>query len=198
MATVIDIGHLGVVQALVAGEDISAERIFAADARQGAGGLAQLLAFLLTAVGFLFWFRRAYRNLPALGAEDLRFKPGWAVGAWFVPILGLIRPKMIANDIWRASDPDFSAASGNDWHDSAVAPLLHWWWATFLISSMVSQASGRMLLTAETLSEQQRADQIAVGADIASIISGVVAILAVRALTRRQETRIAELGRELA
>jgi hypothetical protein len=60
-------------------------------------------------------FRRAYRNLPALGAESPRFSSGWAVGAWFVPFLNLVRPKQIMDDIWRASDPALPAHPGAAW-----------------------------------------------------------------------------------
>jgi hypothetical protein len=41
----------------------------------------------------------------------MRWSAGWAIGAWFVPVLSLVRPKAILNDIWRASDPRVSAGS---------------------------------------------------------------------------------------
>ena len=58
--------------------------------------------FIATGVFFLFWFHRAYRNLPALGG-DRRYGTGWAIGSWFVPFLNAWRPKQIVNDIWRES-----------------------------------------------------------------------------------------------
>ena len=45
-----------------------------------------LLATLVTIVFFIRWFRRAYLNLPALGAASLRFKSWWTIGGWFIPI----------------------------------------------------------------------------------------------------------------
>lgn len=77
---------------------VSAAEANASDQRQGVIGLLQLLVYLGTVVAFLVWFRRAYRNLPALGAESLRFSSGWAVGAWFVPFLNLVRPKQLADE----------------------------------------------------------------------------------------------------
>ena len=38
--------------------------------------------------------------------RHLRYGTGWAIGAWFIPIFNLFRPKQIANDIDRASAPD--------------------------------------------------------------------------------------------
>src|SRR5215207_5646007 len=69
-------------------------------------GLVQAAWFLVTAGLWLGWFRRAYRNLPALGARRLRYRPWWAVGAWLLPVFSLFRPKQVLNDIWRASDPN--------------------------------------------------------------------------------------------
>jgi hypothetical protein len=71
-------------------------------------GAVQAAWFLVTAALWLAWFRRAYLNLPALGARRLRFRPWWAVGAWLLPVFSLFRPKQILNDIWRASDPEGS------------------------------------------------------------------------------------------
>ena len=76
------------------------------DLREGLIAGLTLIATVVTIVLFIRWFRRAYRNLPALGAEPLRFKSWWTIGGWFIPIANLFRPKEMANDIWRASDPD--------------------------------------------------------------------------------------------
>ena len=39
--------------------------------------LAQLGSFFITALFFLLWTHRAYRNLSFLSDRDLRFSPGW-------------------------------------------------------------------------------------------------------------------------
>jgi hypothetical protein len=74
------------------------------DFREGLIAGLTLLATIVTIVFFIRWFRRAYLNLPALGAASLRFKSWWTIGGWFIPIANLFRPKEIANDIWRASE----------------------------------------------------------------------------------------------
>ena len=56
-------------------------------------GALQATWFLVTAGLWLAWFRRAYLNLPALGARRLRYRPWWAVGAWLLPVFSLFRPK---------------------------------------------------------------------------------------------------------
>lgn len=88
------------------------------------------LLLLVSAGLFIAWFFQAYKNLRRLGVANMRYGNGWAIGAWFVPILGLWRPKQIANDIWRGSEPGTEASSG--WRAVPVPSFVHWWWGLFL------------------------------------------------------------------
>src|SRR5690349_16122694 len=45
----------------------------------------RLLLFWITLIPFLIWVHQTYRNLSALGAQDLTYSPGWAVGYFFIP-----------------------------------------------------------------------------------------------------------------
>ena len=76
--------------------------VAASSDRIAIAALIMIVIYLIGAVIFLFWLRRAYGNLDALHARR-RYGKGWSIGAWFVPILNLFRPKQIANDIWRGS-----------------------------------------------------------------------------------------------
>jgi hypothetical protein len=87
---------IGVVSALFAyrlyGNDlITQDDLDRTDLREGSVALLTFVAYLFAIVFFISWFRRAYRNLPALGATDLRYRSGWTIGSWFIPIVGLIR-----------------------------------------------------------------------------------------------------------
>ena len=106
--------------------------------RQGVIGIAQALLLLATAVAFIVWFHRAYKNLSALGADKLRYGTGWAIGAWFVPILNLFRPKQIANDIWRASDPEQPPNQADGWRARPLPPLYTAWWTVWVAGNILS------------------------------------------------------------
>ena len=95
---------------------VSTGELQAAEDRQAVLTLAFFLAVLIAAIFFIAWLRRAYANLRALGVESLRFGTGWAVGAWFVPILNLFRPVQIVNDVWRGSHPYLEDRHG--WRDA--------------------------------------------------------------------------------
>ena len=101
--------------------------------------LIQISVFVVSSIVFIVWFRRAYRNLPALGARNLRYKPGWAVGAWFVPILGYFRPVQIASDIWKASDPAMEERVNTPWVVRSGSALVGWWWALWLIANFAAE-----------------------------------------------------------
>jgi Domain of unknown function (DUF4328) len=84
---------------------------------------------------FIAWFFQAYKNLRRLGVAGLRYGNGWAIGSWFVPILGMWRPKQIANDVWRGSEPGTEVSSG--WKTVPVPSFLHWWWGLFLLQGVL-------------------------------------------------------------
>lgn len=93
------------------------------------------LVFLVSAGVFIAWFFRAYKNLQRLGVQNLRYGTDWAIGSWFVPILSLVRPKLIANDIWRGSER--GAEVSTQWRLGYVPSLVHWWWGLFLVQGFL-------------------------------------------------------------
>lgn len=187
-ALVVEISFYTVLEELDRGVDVAIGDITAAEDRSLAAGLVQLVTYFAAAIAFIVWFRRAYRNTAGLGATGMRYKPGWSIGAWFVPILALFRPKQISNDIWRASDPELPRrASG--WQGNKVDGLIHWWWGVWIVAGILGNVSAQVYFAAETLSEQLGASSLAAVADVVFIVAAVLAILVVRAVTIRQEER---------
>ncbi len=97
------------------------------------------IAELACVICFMFWFRVAYGKLERAGGQ-LRFSRGWAIGAWFVPIMSLVRPKKIANDLWRESDSLGSRPSGQlqaYQPTGYVSPVVNWWWGLYLAGGVI-------------------------------------------------------------
>jgi len=167
-------------------------------------GAFQAAWFLVTAALWLAWFRRAYLNLPALGARRLRFRPWWAVGAWLLPVFSLFRPKQVLNDIWRASDPDLPPDQVDSWRRRPVAEVLGWWWLAFVASILVRSittdavhaAADFMLLglLPEQLDRFQASAGMQVVADLLTVLCGLLALRVVRRTTARQGERAARLA----
>jgi Domain of unknown function (DUF4328) len=175
---------------------ITDDELDASDLRQGIVAVVQLAIFVWAVVAFIRWFHRAYRNLEPLGASR-RFRKGWAIWGWFVPIWGLFRPKQIANDIWRASDPDAGSDQGA-YEERSVPAIFQFWWAAYLISSFANNAALRISFRAETIDDFSDAAVATMIADGSSVIAGILAILVVRRSTERQAERARRLAQEEA
>ena len=72
----------------------------------------------------------------------MRYGNGWAIGAWFIPIFAMIRPKQIANDIWRGSERGVEVST--QWRLVEVPGLVHWWWGLFLGQGTVVYVGQRL------------------------------------------------------
>jgi len=91
--------------------------------------LARLVIGLSTPILVLMWIYRANHNARQLGAADMRFTPGWAVGWYFIPIAWFWKPYQAMTEIWRAS------VNPSDWRATPVSPLLRWWWGLWIVPS---------------------------------------------------------------
>lgn len=192
-ALVVDVQMLGLLERIRDRGPATIEEFVAADERVFWSGVLQSGAELAVAVAIIAWLRRAYRNLGALGVRRLRFKPGWAVGGWFVPFLALARPKSILNDVWRASDPELPHDVYRPPAGAPVPRSFNWWWGFFLVGSWaypVDLGSGTAPPSLGAAIFDVR--RIAVG-DASLIVAGILAIVVVRKTTQRQEQRRAAL-----
>jgi hypothetical protein len=164
------------------------------DIRQGIVGLLDFTAFVVAVVMFIRWFKRAYANLSALGATNVRFARGWAIWSWFVPFMSLFRPKQIANDIWRGSDPSAPAEQRVEWDERSVPALFQWWWGVYLVWSFIENIAFRVYWHANDVSAQQAAAGASMFADSVGIVGAILALQVVRRMTTRQEERAARLA----
>jgi hypothetical protein len=191
--------YLGVVNEILDGGLPSASEIRDAEDRVDQASIAIVVAYVFAAFAFIPWFHRAYSNLPKMGVAGLRYAPGWAIGAWFIPIFNLFRPKQIANDIDRASAPD-AVVNTNAWHERAPARLLHWWWGLFVASGLLANVAARAIINAaedqafltrrdalDALEQERTGFSLDVLASLLAIAAVVLAILVIRRLTQAQD-----------
>lgn len=87
--------------------------------------VAVILLFLPLIPVFIVWFYQARKNAGGRGWRQ-RWGPGWAIGAWFVPVIFLWFPYQIMADIWRAGLP--ASERGRP----AWLPIA--WWACWLLA----------------------------------------------------------------
>jgi hypothetical protein len=141
--------------------------------------VVNLLAYLVCACLFCTWFSNAHRNLPALGATNLKYSPGWAVGGFFVPFLNLVRPYQVAREIWRHSNPS------NDTSEVTPRPVALWW-GLFLVMCFAAHASGRLSADPELRAGPAYAWGFAFLSDVLTICAAVAAIAMIRRINQMQ------------
>lgn len=143
---------------------------------------------LLTAVFFLFWIYRAHKNLKALGAIDLKYSPGWAVGGFFIPVLNLIRPYQVVTEIWKASANHARRSVGANWSYEPAPVFILAWWGAWLFSGFLGFMSFVVLVGSGGTDPAMVATRYRLLSYISGIACAALAIAVVMKINARQES----------
>jgi hypothetical protein len=148
----------------------------------------RLLLVLASAVFFVLWFHRAYKNLDALGGER-RYRTGWAIWSWLLPPFQAFLPPLIAVDIWNGSDPHIRRATG--WGVGVV----WWWWAMGAAGLAVGAKAQVVIHSAATLDDAKWGGELMFVATALVVASGINAMRLIGDVTHREEARARAIGR---
>jgi hypothetical protein len=152
------------------------------DITQGIFGLFRLLAYIVTAVAFLKWIYRANLNCRGFGANNLKFTPGWSIGYYFIPIACLALPYQAMKEIWQAS------TNPVNWEKCAGSSLLGFWWAFWLITSILGQIYFRLgLHQKDTLNALAIKTWVEIAHDIGDIILCILAFFVIKTIYGKQK-----------
>jgi hypothetical protein len=162
---------------------------------QATTGLFQSTIYIATAVTFLIWIFRIYKNLDSLVNQQHReFSAGWAVGWWFVPFANLVKPFQVAREAWFDSSPDIEIEQTFLSASLRTAPTyMGVWWGTWIASNIFSNVAGAYARNMRSLSDLAILGVIFAVATSFSIVAAVLCIKLVRDITSRQEQRFANL-----
>jgi len=158
-----------------AGIDVSDERIESNDQREVILSLLALVANVITIIMFLRWFRRAYFNKGIRSESE--YTDGWAVGAWFVPILNLFRPYQIMKEMWRYTESKVIGLGASAAHNSMIVGL---WWFLWIISSILGNVSFRVARNAETVDQLITSSQITLVDSLLSVPLTIAVIIMIK------------------
>jgi hypothetical protein len=141
----------------------------------------RFIGFILMAVFFIMWMRRAYHNLHKAGSRNLRHSEGWASGAWFVPILNFAWPLQIMRDIWEETQNVFRPQNQQR-YEYEEDNITRWWWAMFLASGFVTQIASFMMRTGNIHGGYMFA---ALGT-LGYVFAGILAVTMVKRISRME------------
>ncbi|MER6366697.1 DUF4328 domain-containing protein [Kitasatospora sp. NPDC001527] len=150
--------------------------------------------FLATVVVFVIWFHRIRRNADLLLPGGHRHSTGWAIGAWFTPVVGLWFPWQLTADCWRASAP--LDAEGRRRTPSETVVAL--WWATWIGSLLVGRIASSMTRQFDPVFSDLESLRDAIRFEAAGfalrLVAAVAAIMVVNRLTAMQQQRRADIN----
>lgn len=110
--------------------------IIANDNREAIVNLLYVFFFLLSAIFFILWFRRAFYNLHQM-MDNLETRESAAAYSWFIPIYNLFKPYSIMKDLYK-----YTARILENHGRSEIHPLksnfIGVWWALWIIQIIVN------------------------------------------------------------
>jgi hypothetical protein len=147
--------------------------------------LVSLLLLLTTATVFILWFRRAYRNEAAAG-WNLPHRAGWAIGAWLVPVLNLVRPFSMMTFIWRNGAP---GRRKNEPLAPGSNALVRTWWASWLLAALLPGPFSRAFDDA-SIDGLRRAALISAASAAMAAVAAAAALALVTRITDGHDRRL--------
>lgn len=139
------------------------------------------LAALILGIVLIVWTRRITGNLLPF-QPALELGTGWAVGAWFVPIINYWFPLRIWNQAWRATNPSIAPPIGWQWKGLPVPPTHIMSWVLWHVGIVIAP------IGVPTENDTSTAIGYAgfVGGAMVAVAMALL-IIVVRNLTRRQD-----------
>lgn len=145
---------------------ITTEEATSNDTREQIIGIIYIIAYIISGVTFILWFRRAYYNLHQL-VNHLSFSDGWAAGSWFVPVISLFRPYQIMKELFLETKK--YVENRTDLSVVLSTSILVWWWILWIVNGVVGQIIFRVSTKVETI------DQM-LSLTVASMANGLIGI----------------------
>jgi hypothetical protein len=155
------------LQAIYNGEEITYEAITANDIREQAVAILYLIAYIISGITFIMWFRRAYFNLHQK-VKQLSFGEVWAAGCWFIPFVNLYRPFQIMKELYEETKK-YIKENNSSVQISLTTKYLGLWWALWIINGVIGQILFRLSKNADTVSELITTTSL-------DIISGIIGV----------------------
>lgn len=159
--------------------DFTLEEADMNDLRQAAIGILWFLGFVATAIVFIIWHHRAYKNVEAMGGAR-SMGTGWAIGGWFVPFLNWVRPYQVMRECWSAAvvrEQPVATVNAPFW--------LTLWWGLWVADNILGNIVFRLEETSEIPGLIANTKWF-IASDVTSILAAVAAIVVVLKVTRAQ------------
>ncbi len=176
--------QLNLLQTVKAGGTITPEAATSNDLRHQFINLIFLLAYIVSAITFIMWFRRAYYNLHQK-VKALSYGDGWAAGAWFVPFINLYRPYEIMKELYEETKKYLRTNEVNA-DLKLETNILGAWWILWLVNGIFGQVEFRYARHAETISQLTTSTILEIIGSIIGIPLAIITIMVIKNYTKAE------------
>lgn len=160
------------------GITVSMEKVQLNDLRQLIVSYLYLAIFIISAITFILWFRRAYYNLHQK-VTYLNYSEGWAAGAWFVPVVFLFYPLQIMKELYYETH---ELLEKNQIQPKAKNNqlLIGCWWALWIIVELLSRYEFIKMRSATTVDDVLFLTNFSIVSTILALVNTVLIIKLVK------------------
>lgn len=166
----------------------SPQEVEAAASLYETSGRYQAIVYLPAAIVFIVWFFRMRRNTGLLAPDRFRNGPGWAVGAWLIPLVNLWMPYRVALDMWGAATP---LPSEGERYRAPIWPV-NLWWGLFVFSVLFNRYAETKYTNAEHPTAVKDAVLQYMAADLLHVVAAAAAVYFAIRLTTMQRLKAVE------
>lgn len=145
---------------------------------------------------FVIWTLKAHRASRRLWPYDRRWRPAWAVGGYFVPILWFVIPPKVLAEIYRIANAERAGGRvSSSWTEVRTPRLLVAWWIAFAFASVAGGTAAAVIETSYIVPRSDRVTTVqtaygwSISANIVAAASAVMAAVFVARLGRRLQNR---------
>lgn len=171
------------LQRIVEGEFVSYEEANNSDTRVLVVSILTLGFYLISSIVFITWFYRAYLNLHKR-MKNVEFSKGWAIGAWFVPIISFLRPFNIMVELNTKTD-DLIDERGLSL--SKKPDYITVWWIIFIVSVIAQRVAMELIESADSVSDYIFMTVFSIVSSLIVIVLGFFTIKMIRNFERKEE-----------
>ncbi|MBF7091544.1 DUF4328 domain-containing protein [Flavobacterium sp. ALJ2] len=166
------------IQTAAAGGTISTDVANANDSREQVIGIIYLIAYVVSGVTFIQWFRRAYFNLHII-TRPLSHTEGWAAGSWFLPFINLYRPYQIMAELYEKTK-SFLDRNKITTTSSLSTATLAVWWTLWIISNILGQIVFRYSMKAITIDQLNTSTILSIVLNVIGIPLALITIKVIK------------------
>ncbi len=98
----------------------------------GWAGIA-IVGIAVSGVLVIVWMFQTSKRMDARGAVGRRWRGGWTIGSWFIPIASIVLPKLVFNEIERIAQVPYTGQPiGETWKTMSRTQLGDLWWLLWI------------------------------------------------------------------